>query len=493
MNLNKYHYDYIVTHAVQQWKRNPHTYVNSWVSAPEECWDYIRTELIPNLEHTPSGKKMKRERVARLLFFYGHVLGATLVKSNIDRYDQERGIPLPRNFLREQFGIRISSTIETAGTGIACVQEYCPPIFGQVGQCNQYWPTDDLLGLFHKTDSEIPIREYLKKLDIETSKFRFPSSRIKVTQPALSKKWKKIMAKKEIVSESIGDHPTWYDIYNTAISGQDNSTSDSNRLISLDLDGCFSDLNNLRPSRQKKLIGPLKHINNNSIDGKYLSVYNSYSSHCGRYFEIGGGIQGLQKDLRKVLLKPAQDKDEIFNYDIVKCQARGLCLLFDHHGFEGGKKLVLHLIEEFNTICNNLGVDPDFMKKALYAPVWRGTLNLYKDGQETLSNVADAFIDKYGQVDGKQKLKQVRELLKPVCQSITAIGKIIQVPVGAFLTVLEQEYIHTLTVLLETHGIVVLSLQHDGLITNQPIPQEFMDLAAKLSGFTNAAMTLKPL
>jgi hypothetical protein len=56
----------------------------------------------------------------------------------------------------------------------------------------------------------------------------------------------------------------------------------------------------------------------------------------------------------------------------------------------------------------------------------------------------------------------------------------------------EAAYIHHLTLLAKDHGFIAVSNQHDGLVTLGEVPDAAKVLAAKLSGFEDAHLDVKP-
>lgn len=479
--------------------KNP--YVNSWFEAPKGFWDGILSNYAPRLAKKDSSKRApNKTTIAKIVILYGHIV------ANYAARQGKNPVPMSCGWLDKHL-IRIPIKDLTAkGTGIKLVSRYKRPFDGVKGLCSKIKPLPEIMNLLNADGEIMTVREFLKSHGFDTRRLKFSGIKsLSIQDLIVAEGWLSSVPAEystPVVSvPSLGkgsvsaSSALWECDSASVISAPTTIRSQTYHegLIRLDLDAAYRQLETYSPEKQAIYRPPLDFIRKHTDkDGYYCCRYKPFS-FFGRYFEFGGGIQALKRDIRQALLQSELDTRRLFNYDIAKCQANGLLQVFRHLKLETGP--LEGILDRFDTVCDDLGIPKELMKTAIYAGVWDGSLGEFRKnrGQPVHTDVAEAFMDQYeSPQEALEALARVREYLKPLTSEIRKARKLLGIPLGAVLTQLEQAYIHTIVVLCERSGIHVVSLQHDGIMTDKPIPEELMRSAADLSGFERARLVAKP-
>jgi len=479
-------------------KRTKNRYVNSWFVAPEPFWEAVLEKAIALAKKPTSRKAPDRSVVAKIVVLYGHIVAYW------NAHRGNRLVPMSSRFVRDFFPRRSIEELTSPTTGLELVLGYNR----EKKRCSKIVPASEITEhLNAEGQNSYTAREFLKSRGFDTRTLKYPGIRSESIQDLIgSEKWCQevegtpgfptavISISLLGMAGSISPEALRVDSANvvypsTTILGHNCHEG----LIKVDLDAAERQLRSYPPEQQTLYQAPLDFIRKyTNAEGHYCCRYKPFS-FFGRYFEFGGGIQALKRDIRQALLQPELDAGHLFNYDIKKCQAFGMEQLFKH--LQQDTACLDHILDStrFSELCSELGVPEDLLKTAIYAGVWNGSLEVYRYGRENkgFTAVAAEFVEKLGKESGVTALAKVRDRLAPLTRQIKMATEVLSMPLGAFLTQLEQSYIHAIVVLCERAGIRVVSLQHDGIMTNKPIPEELMKEAAELSGFTRARLVEK--
>lgn len=254
-------------------------------------------------------------------------------------------------------------------------------------------------------------------------------------------------------------------------------------------------------------------------------------SETGRITHVGGGLQGCPRELKAAAYAGI---DGVHNYDIVASQAAGAVLLAKRSG------LCVEQLEAFITTPNakevyaaRAGVSVDLFKDSLYAVLFGSRLPkppalpsphtelgrklraalgdeglatvypdlyhvlrpIYREMEAWRRHLVTEFVGEHGKrfnVRPGVYLPNATGLVHRVDgPGISASGR--GRTLAAFLLQgLEAAYIHALTAIVTSRGLVVMSNEHDGLVTLGEIYPHEMEEARHVSGFDNAILMQKP-
>lgn len=481
--------------------KNP--YVNSWFEAPEGFWDAILKRYATRLaKKDGSSRAPNKTKVAKIVILYGNIV------ANYAIHQAKRPCPISCAWL-EQHLLRIPIKALTAeGTGIALACPYKRPANDERGRCSKVKPLPEIMDLLNAGGKIMNVREFLQSHGFDTSWLKYEEKPLSIQDLIVSEGWVSDVPTEDSsahVCTSLPDSGSSVDF--TDISEADSaslrSTLTSFRshtyhkgLIRVDLGAAFRQLESHPPEKQAIYLSPLNFIKKNTDKEGFYQCRFTQFSFFGRYYEFGGGIQALKRDIRQALLQPELDAKHLYNYDIAKCQANGMLQIFRHLGLDTAP--LEDILSRFDDVCDDLGVPKALMKTAIYAGVWDGSLEELRKNrrQSAYTDVAEAFMAHEeafnSTAEALAALERVREYLTPLTAEIKKARILLGIPVGAVLTQLEQSYIHTIVVLCERSDIRVVSLQHDGIMTAAPIPEALMRQAAEFSGFERARLVEKP-
>lgn len=254
--------------------------------------------------------------------------------------------------------------------------------------------------------------------------------------------------------------------------------------------------------------------------GHYTPSYGPQSS--GRIGEVGGGLQSCTKAMKHAAFTGIEN---IHNYDLRSAHGYVLLQELKLAGIDG-TWVDAHLGEGvFEERAAALALTKKVYKKCFFATV-NGASHHWSDDdpgaiQETLlKELKDKTVarQKFGEVVTQLKpLRKIVEgyrkwLLSTTCPHrrktkrkeyiVNAAGQELQTSheefeqkvIAHILQGQESAFIHHLTILstVKKYGFIVVSNQHDGLITLGKVPDEAIAEAGKLSGFEQPFLDIKP-
>lgn len=289
--------------------------------------------------------------------------------------------------------------------------------------------------------------------------------------------------------------------------------------------------------------------------GGYAIFRSYYRRHQnGRRYQVGGGLQQMPRELKQVLL---DEGEGYYNYDLSSAhvlailklakavnQARHLHMKKDRRWanlpFIDASPFEEIVAEGYASLANMAGLPEGIVKKIYHAHIMGGDFEprkkhaAYEDvraylhdwwkARKALNELEWAFAAVTEARDGviaalntmirnprMKSTKWLRSFVEvsqvgPQVLIRNASGGVIEVQdihcqriakdssvLSHLLTGIEREVIYTLVLLLEDHGIDVISDEHDGLITRGAIPQDLIDKAVQPVLGKQAMLRLKPL
>jgi len=241
-----------------------------------------------------------------------------------------------------------------------------------------------------------------------------------------------------------------------------------------------------------------------SRNGKFLTYKPQYElTSTGRKTEVGGGFQTASKAMKAAALEEVPH----YNYDIVACQVNIAHSLHTESDIPSkALKKYINDPKSKNKHAEALNLTTDEWKVCFY-PVLMGadlSENEYKD-------VYSFFIEKFGTKKGTRQFRKFLKRIKGITtahqkyaeklmQQCNEQGRILNSARRPFefkrdstnqrrkllahmLQGAEANYIEVITKLgQETGTFSVLANEHDGVITDRPIPEEVIEEAKRITG-----------
>jgi hypothetical protein len=231
-------------------------------------------------------------------------------------------------------------------------------------------------------------------------------------------------------------------------------------------------------------------------------------SYTGRVFEIGSGLQGISRDLKREAYRGI---DNLYNYDLRSSIPAAMITIMQQNNLDSGVLAdYVHNSMAKTKYAEASGISVPLWKQCFMSIYFGATLtkrgapyglfqNYFKE-RELLDKKFDQFLEVI------RPFLEVRTVWNNYVKSLAAQSPILKNAVGlrlntadystsqisAFITQgLESAYIHHLTILSQEYGYQVLSNEHDGLVTVGVIPPEAMEKARQLTGFDLASLEIK--
>jgi hypothetical protein len=247
------------------------------------------------------------------------------------------------------------------------------------------------------------------------------------------------------------------------------------------------------------------------LDGdiwEYIPAYTLQTT--GRVGEIGGGLQSCTREMKAASAKGT----EVHNYDLKSSQPSILKQLLEDADMSS-IWLNDYLDGDKSDYAAGIGITVDCWKELLMAMIFGA-------GQQKLESICinhDYGADEYSrfsiEVDELSKaLKRFKRYLttrhikthgftykgRRGIRNKTGLARYLDdlkkgkgnQLLAFHLQGLEATFIHHLTVLGKDHGYVVVSNEHDGIVTLNEIPSKAIEVAASLSGLKNPTLGVKP-
>lgn len=285
-------------------------------------------------------------------------------------------------------------------------------------------------------------------------------------------------------------------------------------------------------------IGPYQHMiaGAEHVEGPIYSYIPSYTPQMsGRVSERGGGLQSCPREMKHAALSNVPN---FFNYDLKSSQMNIFITLLEEAGIDTTCLVQLRDDPDLMTkLAEEVGLPRDKFKATFYSILMGANLSLNEErvkkgdvGKNSiLKTVREAFPNL---VEGSEAYSRLLKVLMPIKEAVDewhnwlldvyvpanryrARGRYylknstgvsldltklykerphaVKSVIAAFLLQgKEATFIHHLTILGGVFGYVVVTNQHDGIGTINPIPDEAVQEAIRLSGLICAKIVEKP-
>lgn len=291
----------------------------------------------------------------------------------------------------------------------------------------------------------------------------------------------------------------------------------------------------LKVTEQARYIGDLTIYKNllshSTILDKTFAVYKPMfeTQMSGRVTELGGGLQNCSRRMKAAAMDGVKN---VHNYDLKSSQVYILKAKFEEAGISTAEVCKL-LTEDKKEIATRIGLPVDVVKEmkisllmgarleplnkvnkrnpgSIYESILKNAKNFeysynkFYDRYKALKKDIDDWHD-YIVVEAQNNMNR-KKFVSNKCGAKFNLGeflnengkvknlKTLKRRLAAFhLQGEEANFIHTLSSLSSKYGYEVYSNQHDGLITENEIPQQAIDEAISLTGFEYAQLVEKPL